>query len=166
MNGTDDLSRRAWGPVCLFFKTLEPGDPERRAAGFFLWLQERGLPARIDLALGSLRQFLKGLLGLYAESALALPHAAVLGAAEAFDDAWWRGVRERAVERTRALYLSERRIVPFLVYQRSGDPATVAAQMGLAEEDVRAYLEEARTRVRAEARVELDADGEIGEKTV
>jgi hypothetical protein len=69
---TSDVACRARAPVGRFFEALGRGEPECRTDEFFLWLRERDLPARF----GSVRQFLKGLLGLFAESTLALTHPA------------------------------------------------------------------------------------------
>ena len=148
-----DLAGRAHAPVVRYFEALGSREPQRRTDDFLLWLQDRGLSARLDRVPRSPRQFLKGLLALFSGKDSA-------EAAAAFDDAWWKGVLGRAIERTRARLLSERRIVPFLVYERRADAATLGPQMGLSEEDVLGYLDEVRGRVLTEARAELEADGE------
>ena len=152
-----DVARRARSPAVRFFEALGCEVPDRRAAEFFQWLEEWNVPARSGL---SLRQLMKVRLTQFAESSLRMLLVDMTAAADAFDEEWWTGVRDRAVERARSRFLSARRIVPFLVYQRAAEPAAVAAQMGLKEADVRAYLEEVRTQVRAEARLELETDGE------
>lgn len=161
-----DLFRRSWMPVRAFFDLLSPADGERQATGFLSWLGARGLPGGLDLALGSLRQQLRGLLNLFAESTMGTPRAESVRAAEAFDALWWKGVRDRAVERMKSRCLAYRRIVPFLVYQRRigppriENPADLASQLGLGEEVVLEYLREVRAGIRKEARLELDLDRE------
>jgi len=170
LDGPDGLKRRAWPPLREFFASLFGGDSDRRAAEFAAWLDVRGLPAGLDRSLGSLRLQLRGLLGLYAESEAGATRDAALRAAEAFEACWGAGVVDRAIERTKSRCLAERRIVPFLVFQRrSGPPriddsAVLAAQMGLEERDVREYLREILELVRGEARSELVADGEPPER--
>lgn len=156
-----DILKRAWIPVLRYFEALKRPDPERQGAAFLAWLEAHDLPSQLDLTIGSVREHLRGLLGLFAESTLGLLRSETAPAAEAFEGVWWSGVRERALELAKARLIARRRIVPFLVFQRRAEsPATVAAQLGLAESDVRDYVQEVEDGIRSAIQEELERDGE------
>lgn len=153
----ESVPRRYRRAVCRYFEVLGAGS----ADAFFLWLRGR----EFNLDLGSVRQNVRGFLLAYGESVLGIGRGPVPEATDAFEAAWRQGVLDRAVEAAKARFLAERRIVPFLAYERAvtrgpADHGWLAEQMGLSEGEVRAYIDEVRARVEAEARLERDADGE------
>jgi RNA polymerase sigma factor (sigma-70 family) len=196
------LARRYWKPVYHFLRlAFAKGNEEAKdlAQAFFLWLLERDVLEKFDPRRSSFRTFLKGLLRNFAgnehqaarrlkrgggvrhlsldpailESELG-PAEPAAGPEELFDRIWVRETVARAVERVRARYQAERRILPFLAFEQhdlaEGDPpsyASLAARLGAREGEIRSHLAEARGRVRDEVRAELvGLEGEADDASV
>jgi hypothetical protein len=128
--------QRCEAPVVAYFGGPGP------AGLFFAWLATLS-PIGGRLARGeSLREALRELLREHAGTVRPEAEAA-------FDAAW----RVSAVDAVRDRFRAERRIVPFLAYERvaAGEAAEeVAARLGLDPKDVRGYVEEVERELRRE----------------
>jgi RNA polymerase sigma-70 factor (ECF subfamily) len=194
----ETLATRYWKPVYHFLRltySKSNEDAKDLTQAFFVWLLERDLLLRFDPARSTFRTFLKGVLrnfagnehqalqrlkrgGGAAHVSIDLASAALeRGDVETdpetmFDRLWMKEVLHRALERVRAKYQAQQRIVPFLVFQQydldlSDSPPSypeVAKRLGIKESDVRNHLHEVRERVREEVRAEISAaEGETGD---
>ncbi len=192
----ETLATRYWKPVYHFLRmtySKSNEDAKDLSQAFFVWLLERDLLLRFDPSRSTFRTFLKGVLrnfagnehqalqrlkrgGGAAHVSIDLAEAALdRGDVETdpekmFDRLWTKEILHRAVDRVKARYQSQQRIVPFLVFQQydlSDSPpsyADVAKRLGIKESDVRNHLHEVREKVREEVKAEISAsEGETGD---
>src|SRR5882672_9848524 len=190
MEVMETLATRYWKPVYHFLRmsySKSNEDAKDLTQAFFAWLMERDLLLRYDSERSSFRTFLKGILRNFAgneHQALqrlkrgggpkAVPvDLAQVGLAapavdpdQAFDRSWLKELLDRSIDRVRARYQANRRLVPFLAFQQydlstqSPTYADVASKLGVKESDVRNYLHEVREAIRAELKVEVSATGD------
>ena len=194
----ETLATRYWKPVYHFLRMTysKPNeDAKDLTQAFFVWLLERDLLLRFDPARSTFRTFLKGVLRNFAGNEHQALHRLKRGGGAAhvsidvtaaalergdletdpeklFDRLWMKEVLHRAVDRIKAKYQAQQRIVPFLVFQQydldlsDGPPsyAEVARRLGIKESDVRNHLHEVREKVREEVKAEISsAEGETGD---
>jgi RNA polymerase sigma-70 factor (ECF subfamily) len=196
------LARRYWKPVYHFLRlTFAKGNEEAKdlTQAFFVWLLERDVLSKYDPRRSTFRTFFKGVLRNFAGNEHQAAHRLKRGGGarvlpldpalldsdggpaeitsdpeEMFDQLWTRETVARAVERVRARYQSERRIVPFLAFEQydlapgtAPSYADLAGRLGVKESDVRNYLFEVRGRVRDEVKAELvGLEGEPDDSSV
>src|SRR5262245_28575968 len=185
--GFDELCRRYWKPVYRYVriawgKTNE--DAKDLAQEFFVSLLEGEGLRRYARERGSLRRFLKVLLGQFlvdrerasnrlkrgGGKRLVSLDAATLDAPStetdpdrAFERAWKETVLSEAIDRVRVRFTAAGREIQVRVFEEydlvSGTAAPtyeqLARRLGLTETDVRKYLANVREALRAEVRVEL-----------
>lgn len=192
MQVMETLATRYWKPVYHFLRmsySKSNEDAKDLTQAFFAWLLERDLLLRYDPERSSFRTFLKGILRNFAGNEhqalqrlkrggglktvpMDLADAGLAAAGgdpdQAFDRSWLKELLDRAIDRVRARYQANRRLVPFLAFQQydlspeSESPtyAQVAARLGVKESDVRNYLHEVREAIRSEMKVEVSATGD------